>query len=79
VWERGRGWRAFAVAPLPADELADTCGAGDAFAAGVLQALDGGADIMDACAHGAAVAAQCLRQVGSFPGGPVGHPTAARP
>jgi sugar/nucleoside kinase (ribokinase family) len=79
VWERGRGWRAFEVAPLPADELVDTCGAGDAFAAGVLQALDGGADIVDACARGAAVAAQCLRQVGSFPGGPVRTAPAARP
>ena len=79
VWERGQGWSAFAVTPLPADELVDTCGAGDAFAAGVLLALDGGADITDACAHGAAVAAQCLRQVGSFPGGPLGTAPTAHP
>lgn len=69
VWERGVGWRTYDVTPLPADELADTCGAGDSFAAGVLMALDEGADVMQACERGAQVARHCLRQVGSFPGG----------
>jgi sugar/nucleoside kinase (ribokinase family) len=73
VWERGVGWRRYAVAPLADGELADTCGAGDSFAAGVLMALDEGTDIMEACARGAQVAARCLRQVGSFPGGPPGR------
>lgn len=69
VWERGVGWRTYDVTPLQADELADTCGAGDSFAAGVLMALDEGADVMQACEKGAQVARHCLRQVGSFPGG----------
>lgn len=77
VWERGTGWRTYEVTPVPADELVDTCGAGDSFAAGVLMALDEGAGIMEACARGAEVAGHCLRQVGSFPGGAGVSPTGA--
>jgi len=69
VWERGVGWRTYDVAPLGDGGLVDTCGAGDSFAAGVMMALDDGAGIMDACVRGAEVAALCLHQVGSFPGG----------
>lgn len=72
VWERGTGWHRYDVAPLGTRGLVDTCGAGDSFAAGVMLALDDGVGIMDACARGAELAAVCLHQVGSFPGGASG-------
>jgi len=65
VWDTVHGWRRYE--PSPVADLSDTCGAGDAFNAGVLRGLATGDDILTACARGAAVAAQCLALVGSFP------------
>jgi len=65
AWDADHGWRRYDSVPVPG--LVDTCGAGDSFNAGVLMGIAAGDDILDACARGAGVAAQCLTQVGSFP------------
>ncbi len=65
AWTADDGWRRYDPVAVPS--LVDTCGAGDSFNAGVLMGIAAGEDILDACARGAAVAAQCLAQVGSFP------------
>ena len=65
AWDAEHGWRRYE--PVPVADLSDTCGAGDSFNAGVLMGIAAGEDILAACARGAAVAAQCLAQVGSFP------------
>ena len=67
-WTREAGWRTYAAAPLPGT-FVDSCGAGDAFVAGVLVALSRGAEGEDAVALGLATAAACCCQVGSFPVG----------
>jgi sugar/nucleoside kinase (ribokinase family) len=49
------------VAGVPLDEVRDTTGAGDAFAAGLLLSLADGADLTAAVRHGHDVAAAALR------------------
>lgn len=71
-WTPGDGWHHYAPAPL-AEGFHDTCGAGDAFLAGLLAGLYAEESLKDACARGAMTAARCLRQPGSFP-----HVTASR-
>jgi ribokinase len=67
-WDGGPGWHTFQAAPLPG-AFVDSCGAGDAFVAGVLTALARGSDCAGAVALGAATAAACCCQPGSFPAG----------
>ena len=51
--------------PEPSGEVADTTGAGDAFAAGFLDARLGGADDVEAVAAGHRLAAAVLGQPGA--------------
>lgn len=61
--------RGGALVQIPAVEtnVVDTTGAGDAFAAGFIQAWAAHRDLMDSLNNGAAFAAQCVALVGSRP------------
>jgi len=52
---------------IPSEEIVDTVGAGDQFAAGVIAALANGKDLKAACAVGAQCAAEVLKMVGARP------------
>ena len=54
------------VPVVPVDEVRDTTGAGDAFAAGYLSAVIVGDDIATACAAGNAWAAHALGRAGAL-------------
>jgi sugar/nucleoside kinase (ribokinase family) len=56
----------FDVASIPTEEI-DATGAGDAFAAGVIAALDSGADTHQAIQAGARLGAKCVSLVGGRP------------
>ena len=56
-----------AVPAHPIDELVDTTGAGDLFAAGFLFGLTNGRDLVDCARIGALAAALCIQQVGPRP------------
>ena len=60
----GGGW--LEVPVVPVEEVRDTTGAGDAFAAGYLSAVVLGADIAAACAAGNASAAHALGRAGAL-------------
>jgi sugar/nucleoside kinase (ribokinase family) len=62
----GGAWTRFDAAPLPG-AFVDSCGAGDAFNAGVLVALSRGHTAEDAVALGASTAARACCQAGTFP------------
>ena len=66
-WTPGSGWLGFDAEPLPG-EFVDSCGAGDAFTAGVLVGIARGLGGADAVAIGAQAAAACCCRPGSFPG-----------
>jgi sugar/nucleoside kinase (ribokinase family) len=66
-WAGGE-WKRFDAAPLPG-EFVDSCGAGDAFNAGVLVALSSGRSAEEAVQLGASTAARACCQVGTFPAG----------
>ena len=59
-------------AAVPADQVVDTTGAGDAFAAGFLSRFCHGADLPEAMQHGATVAAAVVAQHGAYPSSPKG-------
>jgi sugar/nucleoside kinase (ribokinase family) len=61
-------WKRFEAAPLPG-RFVDSCGAGDAFNAGVLVALSRGEAPEQALRLGASTAARACCQVGTFPAG----------
>ena len=63
VNERARGTDVIAVPALRLADVRDTTGAGDAFAAGLLVALAGGAPAVDAVRRGHEVAAAAIRRV----------------
>ncbi len=65
VWSDGR---AVLAVEAGAVELVDTTGAGDAFAAGLLAARLGGADVTASLRAGATLAARAIAEVGARPG-----------
>lgn len=65
-WEPQSGWSRFAPEPLPGT-FVDSCGAGDAFTAGVLVGIARGLTGAGAVALGAQAAAACCCRPGSFP------------
>jgi sugar/nucleoside kinase (ribokinase family) len=78
-WTGAGAWESFEAAPLPG-EFVDSCGAGDAFNAGVLVGLSRGESAEDAVRLGADTAAKACCQAGTFPlaYGEQGHFRAAR-
>lgn len=65
LWSDGE--RVVRVPAAPAPVVADTAGAGDAFAAGLLHARLAGADPAEQLAAGTALAARCVGGVGARP------------
>ncbi|MDX6534459.1 MAG: acarbose 7IV-phosphotransferase [Gaiellales bacterium] len=65
-WTSRSGWSRFDASPLPSG-FVDTCGAGDAFNAGVLVALSRGGSAEEAVRLGADTAARACCQAGTFP------------
>jgi len=65
TWTASGGWQSWDS--LPVEEVVDSCGAGDAFLAGVLSALDAGEDVSGAVEAGAACGARAVGQRGSWP------------
>jgi sugar/nucleoside kinase (ribokinase family) len=65
-WTTRSDWSSFDASPLPG-EFVDSCGAGDAFNAGVLVALSRGATAEEAVRLGADTAARACCQAGTFP------------
>jgi sugar/nucleoside kinase (ribokinase family) len=57
-------------AAVPAEQVVDTTGAGDAYAAGFLSRFCHGADLPDAMRYGATVAAAVVAQQGAYPPSP---------
>jgi sugar/nucleoside kinase (ribokinase family) len=64
VWTAGK-WSTCAVAPF-VGQIVDTIGAGDAFVAGALHALVGGAQPLEAARAGHVCAAQCIGQISGY-------------
>ena len=60
----GRGW--LTVPVVPVEDVRDSTGAGDAFAAGYLSAVIQGDDVVTACAAGNASAAHALGRTGAL-------------
>lgn len=69
-WWAGDGWRHYSTPYVPVEEIIDACGAGDAFAGGLLAGLDAGLDPELAIAQGAEQGAKCMRRRGAWPEGP---------
>jgi fructoselysine 6-kinase len=67
----GEGWRSFPARPVP--EVVDTTGAGDAFLAGFLAAVHGGADPDAAVGAGMECAAERVARPGGWPAEPAGE------
>ena len=55
------------IPALPVDQVVDTTGAGDAYAAGLLSRLSHGAGIQEAMKRGAELAARVIGKLGSQP------------
>jgi sugar/nucleoside kinase (ribokinase family) len=73
AWARDGECRNVTVEPLPPSELIDSTGAGDAFAAGVLNALSAGQDLDDAVTAGHRLAVAACRVPGGRPPRRVSH------
>jgi sugar/nucleoside kinase (ribokinase family) len=65
-WTERSDWSSFDPSPLPG-EFVDSCGAGDAFNAGVLVGLSRGASPDESVRLGADTAARACCQTGTFP------------
>ena len=62
-----QGWHDFQSLPLSATDIIDTCGAGDAFAGGVLAGLDLGMSHSEAISLGVAEGGSCVQRRGAWP------------